>query len=203
MALSLTNLTLERGGRTLAQALTFRAEPGAFVALAGPNGSGKTTLLRVIAGLTRPSAGAVDLTGVSAGDRPTRMHLLGHRDGLKPALSVEAHLRFWVGVLGGEADRVPAALAEVGLRPWRHRPARVLSQGQARRLALSRLIVCPRPVWLLDEPAAGLDTAGKALLDRLIQAHLASKGTVIAALHEPMGVTPDATVTLGSSTWAR
>lgn len=203
MALTLTNLTLERGGRALAQGLTFRVEPGAFVCLSGPNGSGKTTLLRVIAGLTRATAGTVELTGVSAGDRSTRMHLLGHRDGLKPALSVEAHLRFWVGVLGGDNQRIAAALADVGLRPWRQRPARVLSQGQARRLALSRLIVCPRPVWLLDEPAAGLDTAGKALLDRLIRGHLASRGMVIAALHEPLGVTPDATVTLGANAWGR
>ncbi len=185
VSLDVEALSLVRGGRTLFERLTFTASPGSLTEIRGPNGSGKTSLLRGIAGLLRPAAGQIALRG--AEDAQLAIHLLGHRDGLKGALNVRAHARYWAGLLGAGAD-VEAALARVGLAPIADLPARVLSQGQARRLALARLLAAPRPVWLLDEPAAGLDAAGKAMLADVINAHLRGGGVAIAALHEPLGV---------------
>lgn len=178
-------LALRRGARVLFEGLSFRAGPGDFIELRGANGSGKTSLLRAIAGLLRPAAGAIRIDG--AEEPALSLHLLGHRDGLKGALSVRAHARYWAGLLGAGGD-VEAALARVGLGRIADLPAQVLSQGQARRLALTRLLTAPRPIWLLDEPASGLDANGRALLDALIAEHRAGGGLVIAALHESLGV---------------
>ncbi len=188
-ALSVEGLALVRGGRLVFEGLAFAAGPGAFVALTGPNGSGKTSLLRAMAGFLRPAAGAI------RGASPERIHFVGHRDGLKPALSAAAHGRFWAGLLGGAEAAIEPALARVGLAG--DLPARILSQGQQRRLALARLLIAPRPFWLLDEPAAALDSSGKALLGELIDAHRAAGGVVIAALHEHLAVTPTRTLALG------
>lgn len=184
VSLAVEGLSVARGGRLLLEGLSFRAEPGSFFEIRGPNGSGKTSLLRCLAGLLEPAHGRIRIEGVE--ERQLALHLLGHRDGLKGALSARAHARFWAGLLGGVAD-VEGALETVGLGRVADLPARVLSQGQARRLALCRLLVAPRPVWLLDEPAAGLDAAGKTLLDRCIATHRGSGGVVIAALHESLG----------------
>lgn len=183
-------LALTRGGRTLFQSLSFAAAPGNLIELRGPNGAGKTSLLRAIAGLLSPTAGRIQFEDAEA---PHDLHLIGHREGLKPGLSAIAHARFWAALYGGECG---SALERVGLGRIYDLPARVLSQGQGRRLSLSRLLVAPRPIWLLDEPAAGLDAQGKALLDDLIAAHRAEGGIVIAALHEPLGAAPDHSVNL-------
>jgi heme exporter protein A len=186
--LSLEGLTLARGSRLLIENLTAAFEPGALVELTGPNGSGKTTLLRAIAGFVRPMAGAIRLgEATDAEDRATALHLLGHRDGLKGALSLKDHVRYWADLFAGRGSNTEDALAEVGLKGFAELPARVLSQGQSRRLALTRLLVAPRPVWLLDEPAAGLDKAGKQLLIDLIDRNTAQGGLVVAAVHEPIG----------------
>lgn len=203
-ALTVDGLALERGGRVLFQGLSFAASPGAFVELVGPNGAGKTSLLRALAGFLRPAAGAIAATedGAALDDdqRPTRLHLLGHRDGLKSTLDARAHLTFWRDLLGGaDGLAIDEALARVGLTRLGDLPARAFSAGQGRRLALARLLVAPRPLWLLDEPAAALDRAGKALLGEVIAAHRARGGIVIAALHEPLDARPDATVAIGAT----
>ncbi len=186
--LSLEGLTLARGSRLLIQDLTAAFEPGALVELTGPNGSGKTTLLRAIAGFVRPLEGAIRLgEAADAEDRGALVHLLGHRDGLKGPLSLKAHVRYWARLFAGDAAKADEALDRVGLKGFAQLPARVLSQGQSRRLALTRLLVAPRPVWLLDEPAAGLDKAGKQLLIDLIDQKIAEGGLIIAAVHEPIG----------------
>ena len=155
----------------------------------GPNGSGKTTLLRSIAGLIRPAEGHIRLgEAQDAEDRGALVHLLGHRDGLKGQLTPAAHPRYWAGLFAGDPAKAEPALQRVGLSGFAHLPARVLSQGQSRRLALTRLLVAPRPVWLLDEPAAGLDKAGKKLLIDLIDRHIGEGGLVLAAVHEPIGL---------------
>lgn len=196
--LSLEGLTLARGSRLLIHNLTAALEPGALVELTGPNGSGKTTLLRAIAGFVRPAAGAIRLGEVAdPEDRGALIHLLGHRDGLKGALSLKAHVRHWANLFSGDAGATDEAVSQVGLKGFAELPARVLSQGQSRRLALTRLLVAQRPVWLLDEPAAGLDKAGKQLLIALIDRHVASGGLVVAAVHEPIG-RPAATLALES-----
>ena len=184
----MAGLAIERGGWRLFENLSFAARPGEHVALTGPNGAGKTSLLRAIAGFLRPSAGTVSI----ADDPESRIHFLGHHDGLKPALDARAHVRFWAELLGGAAD---AAIDKVGLSRVADLPARTLSAGQSRRLALARLLVAPRPVWLLDEPAAALDAAGKALLDDLMAAHRRDGGVIIAAVHEPLGA-PSQTIDL-------
>lgn len=190
MQLTLSDLAIDRGERRLFEGLCLAAKGGDHVALRGPNGSGKTSLLRALAGLMRPASGAITLMlgglMIDAGDRGAQVHMLGHRDGLKGPLDARSHVTYWQHLLGGRGD-CDAALARLGLERVADLPARALSAGQGRRLALARLIACPRPIWLLDEPAAALDTAGKALLDDLITAHCAAGGLTIAATHEPLG----------------
>ncbi len=187
-------LAIDRGGWRLFDNLSFTAGSGEQVALTGPNGAGKTSLLRAIAGFLRPSAGKITLAD-GAEDPAARIHFLGHRDGLKATLDARAHVRYWAALLGGAAT--DDVIATVGLGRVADLPARTFSAGQSRRLALARLLVAPRPVWLLDEPAAALDADGKALLNRLIDAHRAGGGIVIAAIHEPLGA-PSQTIALGT-----
>jgi heme exporter protein A len=123
------------------------------------------------------------------------LHFIGHANALKPTASVGAHLRYWCGLHGGVL-RDGDVLARVGLDGLSDRPTRTLSQGQARRLALSRLLIAPRPIWLLDEPAAALDESGRGMLRDLIEAHRSNGGVAVAAVHEALGPEPSQTVTL-------
>ncbi len=213
LRLEVEGLALERGGARLAGAVSFRAGPGEYVEIVGPNGAGKTTLLRTLAGLVKPAEGRITLASnlgpLAAEDRAASLHLLGHRDGLKGALDVSAHVRFWEALYGG-TDRAGTGRAEtegpetegtsvlalLGLEGLSARPAATLSAGQARRLALARLLIAPRPLWLLDEPAAGLDLEGRARLLGLVGDHLEGGGIVVAAVHEPIGAAANARVSL-------
>jgi len=192
MRVDVESLAIERGGLRLFENLSFAAAAGAHVALTGANGTGKTSLLRALAGFLAPSAGRIRF---DAEEPAAQTHFLGHRDGLKGALEVREHVAFWRDLMGGRGDP-KSALERVGLTRVIDLPARALSAGQSRRLSLARLLVAERHLWLLDEPAAGLDTAGKTLLADLISAHRASGGIVIAAVHEPLG-SPDVDVRLG------
>ncbi len=185
---------MARGGRVLFEGLSFGAEPGAYVEIRGANGSGKTSLLRTIAGLLRPRAGRVDVDGVS--EPALSLHYIAHLNGLKGAASVRSHVRYWAGLFGSATD-VGVLLLRLGLHAQAELPTRVLSQGQARRLALLRLQIAPRPIWLLDEPAAALDDAGRAVVAELIEAHRGNGGIALAAVHEALGPTPTQTLTLG------
>lgn len=191
--LRVESLAVARGERVLFADLSFLAGPGDFIELKGANGAGKTSLLRAIAGFLHPAAGRVLIEGVE--EPALALHALGHRDGLKSPLDARAHVRFWAGLLGGTNDGT-SALQRVGLEKIADLPARALSQGQGRRLALARLLTAPRPIWLLDEPAAGLDSAGKRMLAELIQTHRSEGGMVIAAVHEPLGPAPSQTLEL-------
>jgi heme exporter protein A len=193
-SLRVESLALSRGGRVLFEDLSFAAAPGSYVEVRGANGAGKTSLLRAIAGLLRPSAGMIALDG--ADDAALAMHYVAHANALKLNASVGSHTRYWAGLFGGAAD--DGVLARVGLIGLEARMARTLSQGQARRLALSRLLVAPRPVWLLDEPAAALDASGHTLVSELIEAHRAEGGIVVAAVHGPLGPAPSQTLTVGA-----
>jgi heme exporter protein A len=178
-----------RGWRTLVTGLTFKVAPGAGLALRGPNGSGKTTLLRALAGLHEPQSGSIAVTSSSgsqtdADERGALIGFLGHLDGIKPGQTVAAQLGFWARVCGGDQSAVDAALSQVGLTRQADLPGGVLSAGQRRRLALARLLIMNRPIWLLDEPAAPLDASGRAMLGGLLDAHRAKGGIVITAVHD-------------------
>src|SRR4029077_11087238 len=115
-------------------------------------------------------------------------HYLGHRDALKPALSVGENLDFWRNFLSGAAKDPRAALERVGLDHASDLPAAYLSAGQRRRLSLARLLAVHRPIWLLDEPTTALDAAGQALLAQIMRDHLASGGIIVGATHGPLDV---------------
>jgi heme exporter protein A len=178
-----------RGGREIFAGLDFAAAAGEAVAVTGPNGAGKTSLLRLTAGLLASGGGSIALEG--GNDEltlPEQAHYLGHRDAMKPALSVGDNLTFWRDFLGGETSDTDAALAAVGLDHIAHLPAAFLSAGQRRRLSMARLLAVKRPVWLLDEPTSALDTAGQDAFASLMASHLAGGGIILAATHTPLGI---------------
>jgi heme exporter protein A len=178
-----------RGGREVFSGLDFEAVSGEAVAVVGRNGSGKTSLLRLIAGLLIPAGGTIVLDGGDADmTLPEQCHYLGHRDALKPALSVAENLSFWADFLGGERFDEAESLAAVGLDHAADLPAAYLSAGQRRRLSLARLLTVRRPVWLLDEPATALDVTGQDMCGALMRDHLARGGLIIAATHAPLGI---------------
>ncbi len=189
MRLSGHGLRCVRGGREVFAGLEFAAASGEAVAVTGRNGSGKTSLLRLIAGLLVPAAGTIALDG---GDGeltvPEQCHYLGHRDALKPALSVAENLVFWADFLGGDRGDAAESLSTVGLDHATHLPAGFLSAGQRRRLSLARLLTIRRPVWLLDEPTNALDVTGQAMFGGLMREHLSRGGLIIAATHAPLGI---------------
>jgi heme exporter protein A len=189
MRLSGRGVGCSRGGREVFSGLDFDASTGEALVVTGPNGSGKTSLLRLIAGLLTRSEGSIDLDG---GDGELTLaeqaHYLGHRDALKPSLSVMENLAFWGDFLGGEASDAGASLAAVGIDHTAQLPAAYLSAGQRRRLSIARLLAVRRPIWLLDEPTSALDAAGQTMFAVLMADHLACGGLIVAATHTPLGL---------------
>jgi heme exporter protein A len=189
MRLSGCGVRCVRGGREVFSGLDFEAGSGEALAVIGPNGAGKTSLLRMVAGLLTVAGGSIGLEGGETElTLPEQAHYLGHRDALKPALSVIENLIFWRDFLGGEAFDARMSLAAVGLDHATQLPAAYLSAGQRRRLSIARLLAVRRPVWLLDEPTSALDAAGQSLFAALMRDHLARGGLIIAATHAPLGL---------------
>ncbi len=186
----LEDLAVERGGRMLFRGLTAIVGAGEALAVTGPNGAGKTSLLRAIAGLLALAAGRVDFHGVEdAGEaRRAGLHLIGHQDGLKGARTAREELLFQARWCGGTVRPALTAAERLGLTRQLDLETRRLSAGQKRRLALARLLAAPRPLWLLDEPLAPLDAAGRDLMGEILMEHLAGGGLVIAAAHDPLPV---------------
>jgi heme exporter protein A len=196
-------LVCQRGERTVFRGLDFSVAKGALLTLEGPNGAGKTSALRMIAGLLAPIAGALNFTtaeGRTVNDGEERGRFvawLGHADGIKAQLSVAENAAFFAK-LAGDASAVTGVLAQVGLSRVAKLPAAYLSAGQRRRLGLARLLLWPRPLWLLDEPLAALDAAGRDMLVAILQRHIAQGGIAIAATHGAIGIAAERVV-LGSA----
>ncbi len=192
--LSVTDLTLTRGERTLFRDLSFSAGGGEAVALTGANGAGKTSLLRAIAGFIRPEAGAIVFHDADAQPidddlaRAHEVHLLGHLDGLKGQRTARDELMFQSQWLGHSHRGIDEAIDMLGLKPLLDLEVRKLSAGQRRRLALARLIGSPRALWLLDEPLSPLDAKWREVVGAMMARHLAGGGLILAAVHDPLPI---------------
>jgi heme exporter protein A len=181
------DLACWRSERLVFEDVCFALAPGGALLLTGANGAGKSSLLRVLAGLLPAAEGELLWDGADALADPVghgeRLCYLGHQDALKPALSAAENLSFFARRRGG---KVAEALAALGLEALADLPARVLSSGQKRRLALARLALAPAPLWLLDEPSVGLDAASVERLGPLFAAHRARGGMIVTATHLPL-----------------
>jgi heme exporter protein A len=187
MQLSADNIACVRGGREVFAGVSFSVGGGEALLVTGRNGAGKSSLLRVIAGLVRLSGGRLDLDGGADASVGEQAHYLGHQDAMKPALSVLENLTFWADYLGARGNPI-TALKTVGLDALAGLPAAYLSAGQKRRLSIARLLAVKRPIWLLDEPTSALDAPSQAMLAKVMQAHLRSRGLIIAATHGAIGL---------------
>lgn len=180
MTLTVTDLTIARGGMSVLAGVSFELAAGQALILRGPNGVGKTTLLRTIAGLQPALSGEV----MGAEDQ---IAYAAHSDGLKAMLSVRENLTFWAEVFG-QSDIEPA-LEAFDLNDLAERLAGTLSAGQKRRLGLARLLVTARPIWILDEPTVSLDTASVDMFGRAVRTHLQNGGIALIATHIDLGLT--------------
>ena len=187
VSLEASAIACERGQRMLFEGLSFALAPGEALLVRGPNGAGKTSLLRQLAGLLPLAAGTLSAPGADD-DTPLSelCHYVGHLNAAKSALTVEENLAFWVDFLGDGASDLDGALGSFGLEDLANLPAGLLSAGQKRKLALSRLFAASRPIWLLDEPSVSLDTAAVKHLDAAIRAHLKGGGIAVVSTHVPL-----------------
>lgn len=200
MHLQASDLAARRGEELIFEGVSFSLTSGEALVLTGKNGSGKSTLLRVLAGLLRQEEGTITVTNAN-GDTDIRLpeisHYLGHRNAMKSELTVDENLAFWRRYLGdthlgdtggGRGMSIEDAADAVGLSGITHLPFGYLSAGQQRRFAFAKLLVSHRPVWILDEPTAALDASADQLFAGLIEAHRGAGGIVIAATHQPLGL---------------
>lgn len=190
--LEVSKLGCVRGDRRLFSGLDLSVSPGTFVQLTGPNGSGKTSLLRILCGLLAPAEGDIKWQGAnirSLGEEyVTAVTYVGHRHGVKDEFSGIENLRVTNALNGVEISiqRAREVLKEMGLAGREFLPARLLSEGQRRRVALARLLVCNTKLWLLDEVLTSLDKGAIALVRSLIENHLAGGGIAIVATHQEL-----------------
>ncbi|MFD1254902.1 Cytochrome c biogenesis ATP-binding export protein CcmA [Devosia equisanguinis] len=196
LRLNVHGLSCGRGDAVLLEGLDLALDGGHALLLRGPNGSGKSTLLLTLAGLLRPLEGTITFEGHDEENGPA-LHYCGHRNAVRARLGVLETLNFWRALNGAGTMEPEAALERVGLGRAALLDAAYLSAGQQRRLALARLLVSPRPLWLLDEPTAALDSEGHALVAALVIEHLASGGLAIIATHDPLDIAAAETLTLG------
>jgi heme exporter protein A len=191
LKLVVEDLSQAYGDLVLFQGLGFAVASGRALVVTGDNGTGKSTLLRTLSGLMLPTAGSVRLEG---GDAETpiaeQCHLVGFQNALKPDLTATETLEQWRDILGPGPDALPIAeaLERLGLEQFAQTPAGFLSTGLKRRLALARILVAQRPLWLLDEPTAALDHASSKLVADMIVDHLAAGGLAVIATHLDLGI---------------
>jgi heme exporter protein A len=191
--LSLNDVAVDRAGRRVVEGASFAVAAGGAVVFKGPNGSGKTTLLRAIAGLGPIAAGRIEFSvnGVVArtsSERREHAVSCGHADAVKPQMSVKENLSFWARLYGAPRARIEQALDAFDLVGLALVRAANLSAGQRRRLALCRLVISGKPIWLLDEPTSSVDEASSRRLIALIKEHLSQGGIAIVATHEKIAI---------------
>jgi len=189
--LAIKGLACRRGGRLLFAGLDLDLTAGQSALIAGPNGIGKSSLLRVIAGLLAPFAGEVEASGTIA--------LADEAAALDREKPLRAALGFWAKLDGAGLDRVDVALADLGIGHLADIPVRILSTGQRKRAALARTIASGADIWLLDEPANGLDIASVEALAQVVERHRAAGGIILAASHMPLGWRHDTELTLAAT----
>jgi heme exporter protein A len=192
MSLIADALGCERNGRVVFSDVSFTLAPAQCAELRGANGAGKSSLLRVVAGLVPLASGALTLDGES--ELAMLCHYAGHLDGIKSAMTVSENLQFWADCFGG--GDVDAALASFALRDLRDESVQILSAGQRRRLALSRMLLSHRKLWLLDEPMTALDAASQEKLCGHMKTHLANGGMIMVATHGDLGFVPHHVIAL-------
>ena len=185
--LAFENVTCVRGRRFLLGDVSFVLGAGDALVVTGPNGAGKSSLLRLAAGLLTPEMGTVTRDGQIA--------LADEHPALDPALTLYDALDFWAQIDGASAM---SALGSVGLDHLARVPVRMLSTGQQRRATLARTLAARAEIWLLDEPANGLDIESVAMLEGLIAVHRMQGGAVVIASHQPIAVDGAQTLALGS-----
>ncbi|SEN63969.1 cytochrome c biogenesis heme-transporting ATPase CcmA [Nitrosomonas marina] len=197
-----TNLACVRGDRKLFESISFKLEAGGLMQVNGPNGSGKTSLLRILCGLSSPGMGIISWNDVAIGTLGSEyfreLTYIGHLSGTKDDLTALENLRISSALAGQKISDKQAqdALTYMGLRGRESLPAKVLSQGQRRRVALARLLVCKTKLWILDEPLAALDVSAVKLMQALLEQHLKQEGMVIMTTHQDIDVTAASTIQL-------
>ncbi|CAN5441419.1 heme ABC exporter ATP-binding protein CcmA [soil metagenome] len=177
-ALRLSGVACMRGGRMLLRGFDLALTPGGSALLRGPNGTGKSSLIRLAAGLLPAFAGTVERIG--------RVAMSDERLALDMESPLAGALRFWAELDGTGAVGVAEALHALDLTSLADIPVRMLSTGQRKRAMLARVAASHAPIWLLDEPANGLDDASQAMLGQMMQRHLATGGIILAASHQPL-----------------
>ena len=192
-ALCVEKVHVWRGDRHVLQGVSAEIRPQELLHISGPNGTGKTTLLRVVSGLLRPEQGSVTWLGQSINairpDYQASLAYASHEPALKGDLTALENLRFAVGLKRrASADELRAALARTGVGGCANLPARVLSAGQRRRVAMARVLAMSATLWLLDEPFTNLDAAGSELISELLQTHVAGGGLALVVAHHELKV---------------
>jgi len=190
MSLHVQSLTCIRQDRLIFKAVEFSLNPGEILWVRGRNGAGKTSLLRILAGLLTPANGVVSWQGNDIEQDPEpylkNISYVGHQDALKTAYTARENLDFWSRYAGH--DNVDAALEAFQLKSIADHPTRILSAGQKKRCNLARLVACPAPLWILDEPVSSLDTDYIALFKHLLEDHVTDGGMALLATHQDLGL---------------
>jgi heme exporter protein A len=182
-----------RGERHVLQGVSLELRPGELLHISGPNGTGKTTLLRVISGLLRPESGAVTWLGTSIGSSRTEyqsaLAYASHEPALKSDLTALENLRFMVGLKRRvTAGELQDSLVRTGVAECADLPARVLSAGQRRRVAMARVLAFRAALWLLDEPFTNLDASGSQLMSTLLEEHVSAGGLALVVAHHELNL---------------
>ncbi|WP_374563886.1 cytochrome c biogenesis heme-transporting ATPase CcmA [Nitrosomonas sp.] len=189
------NLACVRGDRELFREINFSVEAGCLMQVSGPNGSGKTSLLRMLCGLSNPAAGEIRWRNTPIreleGEYYADMTYIGHLSGTKDDLTVSENLRISSALTGVEisVSQATEALNFIGLGGRDHLPAKVLSQGQRRRVALARLLVCKTALWILDEPLVALDVTAVQMIKEILERHLQQGGVIVMTTHQEIDIT--------------